>query len=128
MTGEVAGQATKGFFDLGVVGASLFIIVVFIVLMMWFMNKLLKKIGTDTNVTMLCSKIDTLVTVINTQQVATYKDMKNIIDLMNRLLDCTNDIQRRVVRVDDRTYACRGNIEKSEHVNIEKSEGMCKTE
>lgn len=107
--GDVAGQVTKGYFDLGVVGAVLLIIVIFVVLQMVFMNKLLKKVGSDPNVDKLCTEIRSLITVINTQQTVTYKDMKSINDKLDRQLNTSLDIQRRVVRIDDRTYACRGN-------------------
>lgn len=107
-----AGQVTKGYLDLGVVGASLFIIVIFIVLFMKYNNKvILKSMNGNDKVDKLCDKIDTLVQVIHTQQTESYKDNKSIIALMNRQLDTSLDIQRRVVRIDDRTFACRGNPE-----------------
>lgn len=113
---QVGLDLGNGYLGLGVVGATLFIMLVFVTMLMKYNNKIMLKtitgyISSGDKVDKLCDKIDALVTVIHTQQTASNKDQKAIIELLNRILTCDMDIQRRVVRIDDRTFGCRGNKE-----------------
>lgn len=118
----VGGEVTQGYLNLGLAGAALLIILVFVILLFAFVRysnkQLAKAMGgwhqseekqQDNKVDKLCDKIDSLVNVINIQLLANGKDQKTIIDLLNQILNVDLDTQRRVVRVDDRTFQCRGN-------------------
>lgn len=121
----VGSEVSQGYLNLGLAGAALLIILVFVVLLFAFVkysNKQLVRVmgnwqksdeqDKDDKVDRLCDKIDSLVTVIHTQLTTNGKDQKMIMELLNQVVNIGLDTQRRVVRIDDRTYLCRGNPSK----------------
>ena len=112
---EVGSEVSLEYLKLGLAGAALLILVIFVVLLFAFVKynskQLTKIIGGNTNdkVDKLCDKIDSLVTVIHTQLTTNSQDQKMVIQLLNQNVNIGLDTQRRVVRIDDRTFLCRGN-------------------
>lgn len=119
--------------QLGVAGATLFILYVFIQrLFNMFkdfsgtlskLNKNEEKQG-ESAIEKLCDKIDRLVSSyneyvlkLNEVIISNDKDQKVTIDLLNTILEISIDSQRRITRVDDRTYRCLGNKQKEENCN-----------
>jgi phosphoglycerate-specific signal transduction histidine kinase len=117
----MGNETANLFLQLGIGGAALFIILIFMILLF----KLFTKINTNENdaqnnrIDKLCDKIDNLVTSYaeNTQKLnevllTNDKDQKNTLKALNQVLELVIDIQRRVARIDDRTYSCLGNKKK----------------
>jgi len=109
------------YLQLGIAGATLLILLVFIVLLF----RLMGKINTaDSNnqgskIEKLCDKIDALITSnaeytqkLNEVLLSNDKDQKSTIKLLDKVQEILLDMQRRVVRIDDRTYQCLGNEKK----------------
>jgi hypothetical protein len=103
------------YLQLGIAGATLLILLVFIILLFKFIGDNKKsKTGNETNrIDKLCDKIDALISSnaehtekLNEVLLTNDKDQKTTIGLLDKILDCVLDTQRRVVRVDDRTYSC----------------------
>ncbi|APC82156.1 hypothetical protein [Clostridium botulinum] len=92
------------YLQLGIAGATLLILLICIVLIF----KRLKDLNGSTTIEKLCSKIDDLVTINNKVLLSNDKDQKETLRLLKNLLETTTDTQKRVVRIDDRTYRCLG--------------------
>lgn len=90
------------YLQLGIAGATLLILLVFIVLLFKYVTKDNKRVDK------LCEKIDLLVTSLTAVTVANDKDQKVTIKLLTDIMAATLDTQRRVVRIDDRTFKCLG--------------------
>lgn len=116
-----ANETANLFLQLGIGGAALFIILVFMILLF----KLFSKINTNENgaqnnrIDKLCDKIDNLITSYaeNTQKLnevllTNDKDQKSTLKALDQMLDLLVDTQKRVAIIDDRTYRCLGNIKK----------------
>lgn len=98
------------YLQLGIAGATLLILLVFIILLFRFVTK------DNRRVDKLCDKIDLLVTsyaentkMLNEVLVSNDKDQETTIRLLESLNAVALDTQKRVVRIDDRTYKCLGN-------------------
>lgn len=111
----VTDHVIDGYLQLGIAGATLVILLIAIILMFWFMKKWVSKdtAAQTSRIDKLCDKIDTLVTSYheNTLQLskvtlANDKDQKATLNLLTQLLNVLLDVQKKVVRIDDRTYAC----------------------
>ncbi|WP_061306772.1 hypothetical protein [Clostridium botulinum] len=99
------------YLQLGIAGATLLILLICIVLIF----KRLKDLNGSTTIEKLCSKIDDLVTINNKVLLSNDKDQKETLRLLKNLLETTTDTQKRVVKIDDRTYRCLGTqIERKE--------------
>jgi hypothetical protein len=98
-------EATQQLYlQLGIAGATLLILLICIVLIF----KRLKDLSGSNTIEKLCSKIDDLVTINNKVLLSNDKDQKETLRLLQNLLESITDTQKRVVRIDDRTYRCLG--------------------
>jgi hypothetical protein len=101
------------YLQLGIAGATLLILLVFIILLFRFVTKDNKRVDK------LCDKIDLLVSsysentkMLNEVLVCNDKDQKSIVKLLTDINVSVLDTQRRIVRIDDRTYHCLGRHDK----------------
>lgn len=92
----------NGYLQLGLGGAALLIVLVSVIL----------NSTSNKKVDKLCDKIDTLVTTITKDMTANDKDSKDIKNKLDTILNVAIDSQRRITRIDDRTYRCLGNMKK----------------
>jgi uncharacterized membrane protein YvbJ len=112
---KIGSEVSLEYLKLGIAGAALLIVLIFVIMLFTFVKfnskQLTKIIGENTNdkVDKLCDKIDSLVTVTNNFLTTNGKDLRLIIEILNQNLTVVLDTQRRVVRIDDRTFSCRGN-------------------
>jgi hypothetical protein len=114
-------QTTSNLYlQLGIAGATLLILLVFIILLFSFIsdNKRLKGKTEASKIDRLIDKIDQLITSnagytkeLNTVLLSNDKDQKETIKILDTILSVVLDTQRRIVRVDDRTFACLGKEE-----------------
>lgn len=139
-----SNSIANGYIQLGVSGATLLVLLVLIILLFRFIsinnktnaslqNTMLKFVTNlnkaenqnqnvhYTKLDKLCDKIDSLITSnsehttkLNEVLLCNDKDQKETIKMLTTILELNMDIQRRVVRVDDRTYRCLGNSNKEE--------------
>lgn len=109
---------TNLYLQLGIAGATLFILLVFTILLFRFVseNKRNKALDSGSKIDKLCDKIDLLITSnadyskeLNRVLLSNDKDQKETLNILNNILEAVLDSQRRIVRVDDRTYKCLGN-------------------
>ena len=124
-------QTTSNLYlQLGIAGATLLILLVVIILLFKFMseNKKTRAVDSGNKIDKLCDKIDQLITsnadyskALNTVLLSNDKDQKETLKLLDTILGLVMDTQRRIVRVDDRTFSCLG---KEEYKKEEKKEGM----
>lgn len=98
-----------GFLQLGLGGAALLIVVIFMILEFRSKDK-----GNGV-VEKLCTKIDNLITSnaeytqeLNKVLLSNDKDQKETLKILANIQTITIDIQRRISRVDDRTFYCLG--------------------
>ena len=122
-------QTADLYLQLGIAGATLFILLIFVVMLFRMMGK----VSTNENVTVgikiekLCDTINDLIksnadhtNKLNEVLLSNDKDQKTLIeqltrlelrsvDKFNRLFDNTNDILNRVTKIDERTNLCVGN-------------------
>lgn len=140
----VSDSISNGYIQLGVSGATLLVLLVLIILLfrfisinnktnaslqntiLTFVTNLNKEENQNQNVQYtkldkLCDKIDSLITSnsehttkLNEVLLCNDKDQKETIKMLTTILELNMDIQRRIVRVDDRTYRCLGNSNKEE--------------
>lgn len=117
----VPQDIANGYLQLQIAGATLLILLVFVILLFRMMTKInsTESSSHSNRIDKLCDKIDHLITSYseNTQELnkvllSNDKDQKETIKLLNTLLSTTFDIQKKVVRIDDRTYACIGSPNK----------------
>jgi hypothetical protein len=103
------------YLQLGIAGATLLILLVFVVLLFKFVgeNKKTKSNNEFNRIDKLCDKIDALISSnaahtqkLNEVLLTNDKDQKANLNLLDKILDSVLDTQRRVVRIDDRTYGC----------------------
>lgn len=108
-------STTNLYLQLGVAGATLLILLVVVILLFRFMTdgKKSKSVGEETRIDKLCDKIDALISSnaehtekLNEVLLCNDKDQKTTIDHLKQLLEVAIDTQKRVVRIDDRTFAC----------------------
>lgn len=115
------GVSAKFFTDLGISGAALFVVIHLI-------NKIFKYLEKRSSsedrtkgnkFDRLCEKIDHLVDSFHemTQKMSevmlnSNRDQQDISNLLNKHTDLLIDIQKKVVRIDDRTYKCLGDERK----------------
>ena len=111
----VSDNVANGYLQLGVAGATLLILLVFVILLFRLITKINQSgDGTQINkMDKLCDKIDDLITSnakhtekLNEVLLCNDKDQKETLKLLGTILDINMDMQKRVVRIDDRTYAC----------------------
>ena len=95
------------YLQLGIAGATLFILLVFVVLLFKFVTK------DNSRINKLCDKIDCLVTsysvtnnILNKVLISGDKDQKSVIKLLTDLMSCILDIQKNVTKIDIRTCHC----------------------
>lgn len=113
----ITNDTANLYLQLGIAGATLLILLVFVILLF----RLISKINTTESSTQhntiekLCDKIDGLITSnaeytqkLNEVIISNDKDQKETLNILDKLLELSIDIQRRVSRVDDRTYSCIG--------------------
>lgn len=140
----VSENIANSYIQLGVSGATLLILLILIILLFRFMSVSNKTNTTLQNTILtfvtelnkednknqnaqytkldkLCDKIDSLITSnsehttkLNEVLLTNDKDQKETIKMLTTILSLNMDIQKRVVRVDDRTYQCLGNPKKGE--------------
>ena len=120
----VSGATVDKFIQLGIAGAALVVLLICIVLLFRFLadNKRSKNVSDINRIDKLCDKIDALITSnaehttkLNEVLLTNDKDQKTTIDLLDKILNLALDTQRRVVRIDDRTYSCIGNKNKKDN-------------
>ena len=105
------GITPESWLNLGIPGASLFIVLVIVIAMFKQQNKSIDK---------LCTKIDKLVTSfadsnlkLNEVIVSNDKDQKEVIRQLDDMNDVMNDMHKRIVRIDTRLYD-KAKVEKEE--------------
>lgn len=108
----ISDTLVNGYLGLGISGAALFVVLINIM----FNSKQNEKIINASNqkIDKLCDKIDDLVTTIAKDSVSNEKDIKNINDKLEFISGVAVENQRRISRIDDRTYQCLGNPKKGE--------------
>lgn len=114
-------QTTSNLYlQLGIAGATLLILLVVIILLFKFMSDVKKGKAADgsSKIDKLCDKIDLLITSnseytqqLNKVLVSNDKDQKETLKFLDTILASVLDTQRRVVRIDDRTFSCLGKEE-----------------
>lgn len=116
---------TNLWLQLGIAGATLLILYVFIQKLFSLFEKysntlsksnLKEDEAQDSAIVRLIEKIDTLIQSYSAYQIKlnevlikSENENKSTTEVLNRVLDSLLDTQRRVVRIDDRTYKCLGN-------------------
>lgn len=120
------------YLQLGIAGATLFILLLFVWLLFKYITKVgqtwentLKTMQKNENVNQgnkiekLCDKIDALISSnaeytqkLNEVLLSNDKDQEANTHMLDKILTSVLDTQRRVVRIDDRTYKCLGNPNK----------------
>lgn len=101
------------YLQLGIAGATLLILLIFVIMLFRTINKL----NGSSTVEKLCEKIDDLVEINNKVLLSNDKDQKETLRLLKSILEATHDTQKRVVRIDDRTYSCLGSPRGKEDKN-----------
>lgn len=113
----VGEEVSTLYLQLGIAGATLLILLVFVILLFGFVGKSkhTDNISLGNRLDRLCDKIDNIVTVISENTIQLNKvlitndnDQKETIRTLKKILDVSIDSQRRLVRIDDRTYHCLG--------------------
>lgn len=113
------------YIQLGIAGATLLILLVFIILLFKFIgdNKKSKNKSDVNRIDKLCDKIDALITSnadhtqkLNEVLLSNDKDQQVLIRSLNKVETSLEEILKKVVRIDDRTYACLGSPKKKEEV------------
>lgn len=108
-------NATNLYLQLGVSGATLFIMLVFVVLLFRYMTNSNRIENTQqvNSIEKLCSKIDELVASngeytqkLNEVLITSKKDNEVMLDILRTQAKNITDIQKKVTRIDDRTYSC----------------------
>lgn len=122
------------YLQLGIAGATLLILLVFVVLLFKLITKMnqswqtaMKDIQKNENTTQsntiekLCDKIDALITSnseytnrLNEVLLSNDKDQKVLIRTLDKVQLSLEEILKKVVRIDDRTHSCLGNSKKKE--------------
>lgn len=111
---------TNGFIQLGIAGAALLIVLIFVVLLFKLFANINARESGNQNIRIdkLCEKIDSLITSFseNTQklnQVLLISDIeqKNMINMITRVLEIEQDIQKSVERIEVRTIQIKENSE-----------------
>ncbi|MBZ9637515.1 hypothetical protein [Clostridium sp. FP1] len=111
----VKSEIANLFLQLGIGGAALLLILVFIILLFKLFTKINFNENTSQNVRIdkLCDKIDNLITSYaeNTQKLnevllTNDKDQKSTLKSLEQMLELIIDVHRRVTRIDDRTNSC----------------------
>jgi hypothetical protein len=111
------------YLQLGIAGATLLILLVFMILLFKYIGENKKsKSGNELNrIDKLCDKIDALISSnaehtqkLNEVLLTNDKDQKTTLGLLDKILSSILDTQRRVVRIDDRTYGCLNRISNKE--------------
>ena len=107
---SVTNDIANGYLQLGLGGAALLLVLVFIIL------EFKSKDKGNSVVEKLCDKIDNLITsnAIHTEElnkvlISNDKDQQETLKALKRIETLSIDTQRRVARVDDRTFYCLGN-------------------
>ncbi|WP_326514771.1 hypothetical protein [Clostridium intestinale] len=127
------------YIQLGVAGGALLIVLISIVLQFRYNSKTSSSLqavisqaqqtinqaqqtqteGNSNKIEKLCDKIDGLITSnasytqkLNEVLLSNDKDQKVTISLLDNILTTVTDTQKRVIRIDDRTYGCLGNYKK----------------
>lgn len=111
----VSNAIANGYLQLGVAGAALLIVLV-TTLLNQSQNKSIIN-SSDKKVDKLCDKIDTLVTALTKEMIVNDKDQKETINKLDTILDIAVENQRRISRIDDRTFQCLGNPNKKGEEN-----------
>jgi hypothetical protein len=114
------------YIQLGVSGATLVILLVFVICLFRFMS-MMKNVDNNSQnlqyskLDKLCDKIDLLITSnsehttkLNEVLLTNDKDQKETIKLLKTILEVILDTQKRIVRVDDRTFKCLGDPKKGD--------------
>lgn len=117
----IVGQTTANLYlQLGIAGATLLILLVFVILLFKFIseNKKTRAADSGNKIDKLCDKIDQLISsnaeyskALNTVLLSNDKDQKETLKILDTILKIAMDTQRRIVRVDDRTFKCLGTEE-----------------
>lgn len=109
----------NSYIQLGVAGATLFLLLIFITGQTKSNDK--REIMQFSKIDKLCDRIDAMVTSqaasnenLNKVLLSNDKDQKETIKLLNTILTLVIDIQKKMVRVDDRTYNCIGVTQQEE--------------
>ena len=119
----VNNSALDKFIQLGISGAALVVLLICIILLFRFLteNKRSKNANDINRIDKLCDKIDALITSnaehtsrLNEVLMANDKDQKVLIRTLDKVQTSLEEILKKVVRIDDRTYGCLGNINKKE--------------
>jgi predicted PurR-regulated permease PerM len=104
--------------QLGVAGAALFIVLVFVTYLFKYITKQSNsenKLQSES-INRLCDKIDNLIASngeytqkLSEVLITSEKDTDAILSILRTQSENITDVQRRVVRIDDRTFKCLGN-------------------
>ncbi|WP_234123437.1 hypothetical protein [Clostridium hydrogenum] len=107
--------AANLYLQLGIAGATLFILLVFVILLFKFSTRVSTSESSQQNnrIDKLCDKIDGLITSYseNTKQLnkvllCNDKDQKETLSKLDTILEIAVENQRRISLIDDRTYKC----------------------
>ncbi|WBW96040.1 hypothetical protein [Oceanirhabdus sp. W0125-5] len=106
---DINNSIYEMFIQLGVAGAALLLILVFIILLFKLFSKISWRENNEQNsrIDKLCDKIDNLISSYaeNTQKLnevllVNDKDQKNTLKTLNRLLDIIIDLQKKIEKID----------------------------
>ena len=120
---QIDSTTANLYIQLGIAGATLFILLIFVVLLFKFIsdNKKSKSNSDGTRIDKLCDKIDALISSnadhtqkLNEVLLSNDKDQKVTIRTLDKVQGSLEEILKKVVRIDDRTYSCLGNPKKGE--------------
>jgi hypothetical protein len=107
----------KGCVQLGLAGVALYLVLHFGDRFFDYLKEWGKSEGKDPKFDRLCDKIDKLVDSNHDMAVklgevvlSGSRDQQDIVSRLDKQTDILLDIQKRVVRVDDRTYKCIGSV------------------
>lgn len=108
----VSEGIANGYIQLGVSGAALLIVLISTMLNSKQNDRIIN--NSNQKVDKLCDKIDALVTTITTDIISNDKDLKSIKEKLEFISSVEVENQRRIARIDDRTFQCLGNPRKGE--------------
>lgn len=107
----VGSEVAKYYTQLGAIGAVLLILLVYTVLLFKFFSKI--NAASTKSVDRLCLKIDALISSntktdkeLKTVLLSNDKDQKATLQLLTQIITSVQDIQKRISRIDDRTFGC----------------------
>ncbi|SHI74769.1 hypothetical protein SAMN02745975_00518 [Geosporobacter subterraneus DSM 17957] len=113
---ETVRAISEGYLSLGIVGGAMLFVLIITVVALIIFGMQMKSVFTT-----IADKLEgvgaslqefTKALILNTSK--NDSDQAETLRMLNQINDTANDIRKKVVRIDDRTYACLGNTKKEE--------------